>query len=112
MSKQCWCYFAGKSNYIRNLKITLTFRQCFYLQCFDAVGWAAGRASNLYKTEWWGAGVVICLRRGADLHMSQLMPLPLTISYSSKSRLFLVLPFWYRITWVVPDKVQWAMKRL
>jgi len=22
------------------------------LQCFDAVGWAAGRASGLLKTEW------------------------------------------------------------
>jgi len=32
------------------------------------------------KTEWWDAGVVICLERGADLHMSQLMPLPLTVS--------------------------------
>jgi len=31
--------------------------------------------------------VVICLGRGADLHMAQLMPLPLTISCSSKSRL-------------------------
>jgi len=30
------------------------------------------------KTEWWGAGVVICLQLGADLHMAQLMPLPLT----------------------------------
>jgi len=28
--------------------------------------------------------VVICLERGADLHMAQLMPLPLTISCSSK----------------------------
>ena len=36
------------------------------------------------KTEWWGAGVVICLERGADLHMVQLMPLPLTVSCSSK----------------------------
>jgi len=36
------------------------------LQCFDAVGWAAGRASGLYKTERWGAGVVICQERGAD----------------------------------------------
>ena len=27
-----------------------------------------------------GVGVVICLERGADLHMAQLMPLPLTIS--------------------------------
>jgi len=32
------------------------------------------------KHEWWGAGVVICLERDADLHMAQLMPLPLTIS--------------------------------
>jgi len=39
------------------------------------------------KTEWWGywrSGVVICLERGADLHMAQLMPLPLTVSCSSK----------------------------
>ena len=34
--------------------------------------------------EWWGAGVVICLERGADLHMFQLMPLPLTVSCFSK----------------------------
>jgi len=26
------------------------------------------------KTDWWGAGKVICLQRGADLHMAQLMP--------------------------------------
>ena len=26
----------------------------------------------------------ICLERGADLHMAQLMPLPLTVSCSSK----------------------------
>jgi len=35
------------------------------------------------KTEWWVARVVICLERGADLHMAQLMPLPLTVSCSS-----------------------------
>ena len=28
--------------------------------------------------------MVICLERGADLHMAQLMPLPLTVSYFSK----------------------------
>ena len=28
--------------------------------------------------------MVICLERGADLHMSQLMPLPLTVSCFSK----------------------------
>jgi len=54
------------------------------------------------KTEQSGAGVVICLERDADLHMAQLMPLPLTISCSVKSRL--VLPFWYRHTRVVPEK--------
>ena len=32
----------------------------------------------------WGAGVVICLERGADLHMAQLMPLLLTVSCFSK----------------------------
>ena len=32
------------------------------------------------KSEWWGAGVVICLKRGAALHMAQLTPLPLTVS--------------------------------
>jgi len=51
---------------------------------FDAVGWAAGRAFDPLKTEWWGAGVVICLERGADLHIAQLMPLPLTVSRFSK----------------------------
>jgi len=34
--------------------------------------------------EWWGAGMVICLERGADLHMAQLMQLPPTVSYFSK----------------------------
>ena len=36
------------------------------------------------KTEWWGTGVVICLERGADLHVVQLMPLPHTVSCFSK----------------------------
>jgi len=31
-----------------------------------------------------GAGVAICLEQGADLHMAQLMPLPLTVSCFSK----------------------------
>jgi len=36
------------------------------------------------KTEWWDAGMVICLEQGADLHTAQLMPLPLTVSCFSK----------------------------
>ena len=31
-----------------------------------------------------GAGMVICLERCADLHMAQLMPLPLTVSCSNE----------------------------
>ena len=40
--------------------------------------------SHSFTYKWWGAGVVICLERRADLHMAQLMPLPLTVSCSSK----------------------------
>ena len=69
--------------------------------------------------------MVICLEQGADLHMAQLMPLPLTVSCFSKIQIgftFLVpahlgspgkgplngcvfvLPFWYWLTQVVLDK--------
>ena len=47
--------------------------------------------------------MVICLERGADLHMVQLMPLPLTVSSFSKIQ---ISPFWYRLTKVVPEKGQ------
>jgi len=45
------------------------------------------KASGLYKNfpEWWGAGMVVWLERGADLHMAQLMPLPLYVSCFSKN---------------------------
>ena len=56
----------------------------FCLQCLTLlVGQQEGHLASK-KTEWWCAGVVICLERGADLHMAQLMPLPLTVSCSSK----------------------------
>jgi len=36
--------------------------------------WLGGRKGiRSVKTEWWGAGVVICLEQGADLHMAQLI---------------------------------------
>ena len=38
--------------------------------------------------------MVVCLEQGADFHMAQLMPLPLTVSCSSKIQIgftFLVL---------------------
>jgi len=63
--------------------------------------WLGGRKGirPVKKLEWWGAGVVICLERGADLHIAQLIPLSLALV---KSRL--VLPFWYLLTWIVPEK--------
>jgi len=63
---------------------------------FSALTLLAGRQEGhpaCKETEWWDAGVVICLEQGADLHLAQLMPLSLA---SVKSRL--VLPFWYRLT--------------
>ena len=65
----CQCHF---SNIIISRLFYCVYVCMMCLQCFDAVGWAAGRASGLYRTEWWGAGMVICLERGADLHMVQL----------------------------------------
>ena len=52
--------------------------------------------------------MVICLERGADLHMAQLMPLPLTISCFSKIQI--------GFTFVVPTHLgspgQGAVKRV
>jgi len=47
------------------------------------VGWQEGHLA-CKKIEWWHTGMVICLEQGADLHMAQLMPLPLTVSCFSK----------------------------
>jgi len=60
------------------------------------------------KTEWWDAGVVICLCQGADLHMAQLI-LPFTISCSSKSRL--VLPEWFRFSGAGLPGLSWKKGR-
>jgi len=63
---------------------------------FSALTLLVGRQEGhpACKKTWWGAGVVICLERGADLHMAQLMPLPLTVSCFSEIQIgftFLVL---------------------
>ena len=69
----------------------------YVLTAFSALTLLVGRQEGhpaCKKLEWWGAGVVICLERDADLHMAQLMPLPLTVSCFSKIQIrftFLVL---------------------
>ena len=46
--------------------------------------------------------MVICLERGADLHMAQLMPLPLTVSCFSKIQIGVT--FLVAADRVVPEK--------
>jgi len=58
-----------------------------FLSAFSALTLLVGRQEGnpaCKKTEWWGAGVVICLEQGADLHMAQRMSLPLIVSCFSK----------------------------
>ena len=52
---------------------------CAFSALTQLVGWPEGHPA-CKKLEWWGAGMAICLERDADLHMAQLMPLPLTVS--------------------------------
>jgi len=50
------------------------------------VGWQEGHPA-FKKLKLWGTGMVICLERDADLHMAQLMPLPLTVSCFRKIKI-------------------------
>ena len=79
---------------------TFLFQQIAFSALTLLVGRQEGHPA-CKKLEWCGAGMVICLEQGADLHMAQLMALSLSLA-SLKSRL--VLPFWYRLIWVVPEK--------
>jgi len=69
--------------------ILLIFRKQLKISsasAFNALMLLVGRQEGhpACKKECWGAGMAICLERGADLHMAQLMPLPLTVSCFSK----------------------------
>jgi len=76
-------------NFINGLSVT-NLMPCHQLHAFISLG----KVMNLSERELrWGAGMVICLERGSDLHIALLIPLPLTISCSSKFRL--VLPKWF-----------------
>jgi len=72
-----FCSYLGVDNRVYEL---LTAVPSVLWRC-----WLGGRkGTRPVKTEWWGAGMVICLERGADLHMAQLMPLTLTVSCFSR----------------------------
>jgi len=67
------CHYANSVSYVDSFAFSaLTL----------LVGWQEGHPAC--KKQWWGAGMIICLERGADLHLSQLMPLPLFVSCFSK----------------------------
>jgi len=83
------------------LFVLVTLWHYYCLQCFDAVGWWQEGHPACRKQS---GGVLLwfCLERGADLHIAQLMPLSITVSCFSKIQIGFT--FWYRPTWVVPDK--------
>ena len=55
------------------------------------VGRQEGHPAGKKQSEWY-AGMVICLERGADWHMAQLMPQPLTVSCFSKIQIGFTFP--------------------
>ena len=75
------------TDYVLFLVFSLSVCVFLCLYAFSAlmllVGWQEGHPA-CKKPEWWGTGMVICLERGADLHIVQLMPLPLTVFCFSK----------------------------
>ena len=76
-----------------------------FARAFSALTLLVGRQEGhlaCKKLERCGVGMFICLEQGADLHMAQLIPLPLTVSCSSKVEIGFT--FRYRLTWVVPEK--------
>ena len=99
-TKQNWfCWLQARySPYIQwGISITVIWR------C-----WLGGRkgiwpVKNWVVGCWWCAdNTVICLEQGANLHMAQLMPLPLTVSCLSKIQIG--FRFWYQLTQVVQEK--------
>jgi len=69
------CLFASIS-----LELLVQFHHFYVTYAFSALTLLVGRQEGhpaCKKTEWWGAGVVVCLERCADL---QMIPLPLTLS--------------------------------
>ena len=90
-------------------------KYCIIIKFPSVLSWLGGRKGVRPVKNWMVGCWRGCLGWGADLHIAQQMPLPLTISCCSKSRLvlrFLVLPFWYLLTQVVPDNFRRAVKRL
>jgi len=117
-----WSWYYSKTGWICmgmccEKKTMIGSRIC--LQCFDSVGWAARKGIRPVKN--W---VVGCWRGYASgvrcrfAYVQLIMPLPLTVSCSSKSRL--VLPEWFcfsgaslpRFSWKKAIKLGQVMYRI
>jgi len=75
------------NQFLLDLSSELISSDIRYGIAFSALTLLVGRQEGhpaCIKAERWGAGMVIGLEQGADLHMAQLMPLPLTVSCFSK----------------------------
>jgi len=59
--------------FYETLQCRPTSLQCPSLQRFLRCRLGDRKGTRPIKTETWGAGVVVCLERGADLHMAQLL---------------------------------------
>jgi len=91
-------------NNYNGCKGTLTYlsaKFCYFLALTLLVGWQEGHLACKKLSGGVLAWLSVC--SDVQMHEVQLMLLPLTVSGFSTSRL--VLPFWCRLTWVVPDKV-------
>ena len=63
-------------------------RDCFdlWIFAFSGLTLLVGRQEGIrpVKTEWWGAGVVVCLERGADLCKDPRVQPPLSSKFACK----------------------------
>jgi len=115
LNSNSWSAWLKKSGIFTVWKMATLFIDVMYRVsafAFSALTLLLGRQEGhpaCKKTERWEAGMVICLERGADLHVAQLMPLPLTISCSSKSRL--VLPEWFCFSGAGLPRLSWKKDR-
>jgi len=78
--------------------------QCYAFSAMPSVLWrcfGSRKGIQPVKTEWWDAGVVICLGEMQTCIWPSWCHCHSLSLASVKSRLF--LPFWYRLTWVVPE---------
>ena len=88
MAVNIWSFWWLKSvTCLSHLTVINLLCLCSASSSFSALTLLVGRQEGhpaCKKLDWWGAGVAICLEWCADLHMAQLMPLPLTVSCFSK----------------------------